>query len=237
MGKYDPRVHHRHSIRLKGYDYSQAGLYFVTMNTQYRLCLFGKIRDGVMILSPAGEMVQQVWQALPGRFECVFLHDFVIMPDHFHGIMEIEYPVGGAIKAAQLNEEERAGIKGAGTKGAGIKGAGTKGAGTRPAQTRQGTGQAHPSGASQWPARTRAGEERPARTRAAQTLGDMVGAFKSLTTHKYIQGVREAGWPPFIKRLWQRNYYERIIRNERAYNNISAYIRNNPVRWQEKKGE
>jgi REP element-mobilizing transposase RayT len=140
----------------------------------------------------------------------VFLHDFVIMPDHFHGIMEIEYPVGAAFMAAQLNEEERAGIKGAGT---------------RPAQTRQGTGQAHPSGASQG----------PARTGAAQTLGDMIGAFKSLTTHKYIQGVREAGWPPFIKRLWQRNYYEHIIRNERAYLNISAYIQNNPARWQTKK--
>ena len=61
-----------------------------------------------------------------------------------------------------------------------------------------------------------------------------MGAFKSLTTHKYIQGVREAGWPPFHKRLWQRNYYEHIIRSEKAYHNIAAYIRNNPARWQEK---
>ncbi len=62
----------------------------------------------------------------------------------------------------------------------------------------------------------------------------MIGAFKSLTTHTYIQGVRERNWPPFEKRLWQRNYYEHIIRSERAYNTISAYIRDNPVRWQEK---
>jgi len=182
MGKYDPSVHHRHSIRLKGYDYSQAGLYFVTMNTQDRLHLFGQIREGMMVLSPAGEMVRNEWMVLPGRFECVFLHEFIVMPDHFHGIVEIRAPVGAALVAAQLNRE------------------GGEGAGTRP----------------------------------ARTLGDMMGAFKSLTTHKYIRGVREAGWPPFIKRLWQRNYYEHIIRSEKAYHNIAAYIRNNPVRWQEK---
>ena len=62
MGKYDPTIHHRHSIRLKGYDYSQAGLYFVTMNTQDRLHLFGQIREGMMVLSPAGEMVRKIWR-------------------------------------------------------------------------------------------------------------------------------------------------------------------------------
>ncbi len=183
MGKYNPAIHHRHSIRLKGYDYSRAGFYFVTMNTQNRLQLFGKIRNGVMIPSPAGEMVEKVWLALPERFECVFLHEFVIMPDHFHGIIEMRAAVGAALVAAQLNT-------------------GTKRAGTRP----------------------------------ARTVGDVIGAFKSLTTYKYIQGVREDGWPPFEKRLWQRNYYEHIIRSERAYQNISAYIRNNPARWWEKHG-
>jgi REP element-mobilizing transposase RayT len=70
-----------------------------------------------------------------------------------------------------------------------------------------------------------------ATTRVAPTLGDIVGAFKSLTTNAYIRGVRELGWPPFDKRVWQRNYYERIIRNERELNAIRQYIHDNPGNW------
>jgi REP-associated tyrosine transposase len=67
--------------------------------------------------------------------------------------------------------------------------------------------------------------------RLLQTLGDIVGVFKSLTTYAYIRGVHEQGWPPFDRRLWQRNYYEHIIRDEAALARIRAYIENNPACW------
>ena len=64
-----------------------------------------------------------------------------------------------------------------------------------------------------------------------KTVGDMVGAFQSIVTVKYIRGVKSLGWQPFDGKLWQRNYYEHIIRDERSYLNISAYIINNPANW------
>jgi len=63
------------------------------------------------------------------------------------------------------------------------------------------------------------------------SLGEFVGAFKSLSTNAYIQGVKEQGWVIFEKRLWQRNYYEHVIRDETSYSALSDYIENNPLRW------
>jgi putative transposase len=157
---YDPERHHRRSIRLRGYDYSQPGAYFVTLNIQDRLPLLGSIHMGAIQLSPAGIMVEEQWQALTERFAHVALDTWVIMPDHMHGIILL---VANA---------------------------------TQP---------------------------RPA-------LGSVIGAFKSLTTHAYIQGVEAQGWPAFPGRLWQRNYYERIIRDEEALQAIRAYIEQNPQR-------
>jgi putative transposase len=76
---------------------------------------------------------------------------------------------------------------------------------------------------------------RPAPTGVGRkpALGDVIGAFKSITTNLYIRGVREGGWLPFDRRLWQRNYYERVVRNERELNAIRQYIRDNPTRWAE----
>ncbi|MCG2789888.1 MAG: hypothetical protein L6405_08100, partial [Actinomycetia bacterium] len=66
---------------------------------------------------------------------------------------------------------------------------------------------------------------------APTTVGDIIGAFKSLTTHQYIMGVKNNGWKPFEKRLWQRNYYEHIIRTENDSNKIREYIKTNPQMW------
>lgn len=68
-------------------------------------------------------------------------------------------------------------------------------------------------------------------TRPAPTLGAIIGAFKSITTHDYIAGVRQRNWPPFSGKLWQRNYYEHIIRNESELNRTRQYILDNPVNW------
>jgi hypothetical protein len=87
--KYNPGIHHRRSIRLKDYDYSQAGLYFVTICTQGRHCLFGDIEDDTVKLTAAGEMARTVWEEIPFHYPGVELDEFVIMPNHFHGIVII----------------------------------------------------------------------------------------------------------------------------------------------------
>lgn len=66
----------------------------------------------------------------------------------------------------------------------------------------------------------------------AKRLGDMVGAFESITTVEYIRGVKQKKWPAFTKKLWQRNYWEHIIRHEKSYHRISDYIINNPAKWE-----
>lgn len=87
--KYAPDSHHRRSIRLKGYDYTQAGAYFVTICTQNRECLFGDTKDGEMRLNEHGEIAKKYWEDLSNHYSCIESDEFVIMPNHFHGIIVI----------------------------------------------------------------------------------------------------------------------------------------------------
>ena len=89
MNQFDPQIHHRHSIRLQGYDYTQAGAYFVTIAAQGRACLFGEVRDGEMRLSAVGKIVQWEWMRLEEQFPPVELGACVVMPNHIHGIIVI----------------------------------------------------------------------------------------------------------------------------------------------------
>ena len=193
--KYDPD-NHRRSIRLKGYDYSQSGAYFVTICTQNRECLFGDISDGEMRLNYAGQMVRDVWNDLPIKYRGVEIDEFVVMPNHVHGIIVIVgAPLVGAHSSGTVNHdiENRAG--------------------TRPA----------PTGESE------TGQPR----RVAPTLGDVIGSFKSITTHQDTDGVRQHNWLAFNSKLWQRNYYEHIIRDEEEIDRIRQYIIDNPGKWAE----
>ena len=90
--------HNRQSLRLKHYDYSREGYYFITIVAQNREHLFGEIVDGVMGLSVAGEMVEELWHDIPHDFKHVKLHEFIIMPNHIHGIIEIIKPYDTDIK-------------------------------------------------------------------------------------------------------------------------------------------
>ena len=98
-----PDRHHRRTIRLKSYDYSLAGAYFVTISTQDRVCVFGDVVEGVMRLNEAGRMVSTMWDALPARFPGVSLDAFVVMPNHIHGIMVFatRVPVGAPLVGSQ----------------------------------------------------------------------------------------------------------------------------------------
>jgi hypothetical protein len=87
--KYDPAIHHRHSIRLKGYDYSSAGAYFVTAVLQHRMHLFGRVCKNGMQLSEAGKIAYRCWEEIPLHFPHTALDEFIIMPDHMHGIVVI----------------------------------------------------------------------------------------------------------------------------------------------------
>jgi REP element-mobilizing transposase RayT len=106
MNKFNPDMHHRRSVRLRDYDYMQEGLYFVTICVQNRECLFGEITDGEMILNEMGQIAERICNELPQRFNNAHLEIFVIMPNHFHAIVEITDDVPccrGAICKGAIN--------------------------------------------------------------------------------------------------------------------------------------
>src|SRR5204863_8394322 len=87
--KYNPDMHHRQSIRLQGYDYSQNGMYFVTICAQNKECLFSKIENSKMILNNAGNMVAVWWKKIFEKFTGIVMDEYVVMPNHLHGIIQI----------------------------------------------------------------------------------------------------------------------------------------------------
>ncbi|MBD2194177.1 MULTISPECIES: transposase [Calothrix] len=171
--KYNPDKHHRRSIRLPGYDYTQTGMYFITLCIWQRECLLGEvlgagsqrlsnINDDInepaptyIELSRYGQVVQYNWNFMANKFSNVQLDEFVIMPNHIHGIIEL------------------------------------KESGSKP-------------------------------------LSEIVQSFKTSSARRINQLRDSKGIP-----VWQRNYYERIIRNEEALQNIREYIINNPLYWEQ----
>ena len=98
--RYNPDMHYRRSVRLRGYDYTHAGAYYVTIVAQDRVCLFGEVVGENVRLGEAGVMVQAVWEALPHRFPSIETDAFVVMPNHIHGIIVIDGPVGASLGAS-----------------------------------------------------------------------------------------------------------------------------------------
>lgn len=186
--KFDPQKHHRRSIRLKGYDYSSEGAYYVTIVAQGRECLFGEIVDGEMILNDAGQMIVKWWNELPNKFPNIVLGEFVVMPNHFHGIIFIMETVGADLRVCP--DDER----------------------VCPDDEEKGE---HVGSPQQIP------------------LSRIIQWFKTMTTNEYIRGVNQLNWKPFVGKLWQRNYYEHIVRNEKDLQRIADYIVANPSRWDE----
>jgi hypothetical protein len=107
QGRYDPEKHHRRSIRLKGYDYAQPGAYFVTVVTQDRACLFGEIVNGKTRLNDAAGVIEHWWFELNNKFPTVETDEFVVMPNHLHGIVVI--PVGADLCVGPVGKGTRAG--------------------------------------------------------------------------------------------------------------------------------
>jgi REP element-mobilizing transposase RayT len=149
----------RKSLRIKYYDYSQPGGYFITICAQNKYCFFGDINQSEMVLNAAGQMAQEEWDNLCLRFPNITLDASIIMPNHMHAVIIMEE-----------NDKK-------------------------------------------------------------VSLGSIIQAYKSITTNNYIHGVRNKGWLPFNKRLWQRNYFEHIIRNDQDLEMIREYIMTNPQKW------
>jgi REP element-mobilizing transposase RayT len=165
--KFDPKIHHRRSIRLQGYDYSQAGAYYITIVVHGRECILGEIvRAGLepaqTQLNQFGQIVQRTWFDLPKHYPHIQLGSFCIMPNHVHAVIIIV----------------------------------DVGAGLRPAPTKP--------------------------------LSEIVRAFKSFSARRINEIRKTPGIP-----VWQRNYYEHIVRNAKEHNRIHLYIEANPANWLE----
>ncbi len=201
--------HHRRSIRLKGYDYALPGAYFVTICCANRACLFGEVVDGEMILNPEGQVARREWQRLARRFPLADFFDFVVMPNHVHGIIVIRDVIShtGAeqAQAPGLPQFTPAPGEHNGAPGTGMQ---------------EDLNPTHRLGS---PLRL---DNRP--NVAAGSLGAIVRAYKSASAYR-IHAQRGAS----RSAVWQRNYYEHIIRNEADWRRIAAYIQANPLGWTE----
>ncbi len=221
---YDPDKHHRRSIRLQGYDYSQSGAYFVTICCQGRESRFGENVTGEMRLNEVGLMVKGVWKEIPAYYAGVAVDDFVVMPNHIHGIILLTNRQSDAVGVGPRADPD-AHVEPGRPQGV----APTKMANQQ--STTVGVGPRADPDAHVEPGRPSGQPQGVAPTKMA--LWDVVHRFKSLTTARYRAGVQQCGWPPFPGRLWQRNYYERIIRHDEELNQIRQYIIENPARWSE----
>lgn len=174
-------MNQRHPLRLVGYDYTLVGAYFVTLVTYERKTMFGDISEDVMHLTDLGKIVQEEWlRSASLREEIrVYPDEFVIMPNHLHGIVWI-VPVGADGVRPEVN-------------------------------TRQIYGQGDTS-------------DRQKPVRQPRSLGGVIAGFKASVTSR---AKRELG----LGQIWQRNYYDRIIRDADEFRNIWNYLDDNPRRW------
>jgi REP element-mobilizing transposase RayT len=178
---YNPEIHHRRSIRLKGYDYTLSGAYFITIVTHERECLFGEITNSEMAANKFGLVAQQMWDKLPARFRNVELGTFIVMPNHIHGIILLDGTRRGIAESAADSDDQS----------------------SRYALT-----------------------ERQFGKMIRGSIPAIVRAYKSSVAYRIniMRGLRNAP-------VWQRNYYEHIIRNADEAERIEHYIMSNPSNW------
>lgn len=182
--RFDPQRHHRHSIRLKEYDYTQPGGYFVTIVTYQRDLLFGEIVNEEMLLNKYGMVAKQQWEKLSKRYPHIVLGMFVIMPNHMHGVIQIidENRRGTAEDVNNFDDQS-----------------------TRRAPTHE-----------QF--------QKPVKG----SIPTIVRSYKSAVAYR-INLMRGIDGIP----VWQRNYYEHVIRNHEDWDRIHRYIESNPSMWSE----
>ncbi|MEP0829273.1 MAG: transposase [bacterium] len=177
----------RKPLRLKEFDYSTAGLYFITICAYDRQCLLGSILNDSVELSAVGEMVKKWWYKLPVKFAGIKIDESIIMPNHLHGIVNI---IGG-----------------------------------------------NPCLASKSPSNIVGGDpcvapkSFPPGKDLNPSLPRLIQWFKTMSTNEYLRYIKTAKLPSAQSKLWQRNYYEHVIRNEQELYEIRKYIIENPLKW------
>jgi putative transposase len=174
-----PTLPERKRLRLPTFDYSSQGGYYVTICTHGRLPILANIADGQSVLTDEGRIVSESWSKLPSKYPIVIIDEFVIMPNHIHGILFL-----------QPSDEL------------------TCRGGLRSSATRPLADMSVPCNP------------------AIVSLSEVIRYFKT-TTAKQINILRDTRGQP----VWQRNYYEHIIRNEGDLQNIRRYIDDNPAQW------
>ena len=213
---YNPEKHHRRSIRLKGYDYTRECAYYFTICCHQRRCLLGEIEDGVMQLNLVGATVKAVWDSLPRHFPLIELDAFVVMPNHVHGIILITDSAGNCNPNRNSNPNPNLNCRGE----AFVPGCNN----TSPESSS--TNASPFPGCNNTSANPTAQPILPRGTQSG-SIGAILQNFKSVATRRVNRITRNSGT------LWQRNYHEEIIRNEKAYENIRRYIMENPLSWDE----
>ena len=183
--KYNRYIHNRQSIRLREYDYSQPGAYFITVCTQHKECNLGELINGEIQFTVRGMIASVFWLEISHHFSNVELDQFILMPNHIHGIIFIKDK-----NIAEIN---------------------TMGGETQPTM-----------GGETPPLR----EGKKGKNKGKNTLGQIVAYYKYRTT-KIINQIDETPG----QRIWQRNFYDRIIRTEKALHIMRQYIATNPQRW------
>ncbi len=196
----------RKSLRLKHYDYSQCGAYFITVCTQNREHRFGAIVDRNMLLNDAGYMIEKWYFELENKFSGLQCDACIIMPNHVHFVVVMgEYAdIGEFIETGGHAEM-----------------GGHVGPPLRDAAMFVGAD-----------LRVRPGSSVRPDSSVRTALPQVMQWFKTMTTNAYINGVKNLAWPAFDKKLWQRNYYEHIVRDEVSLHGIREYINSNPLNWQ-----
>ncbi|MBL1202730.1 MAG: transposase [Nostoc sp. GBBB01] len=177
--KYNPQIHDRNSTRLRGYDYSSAGFYFVTICTYKRHCLFGEIVNEEMVLNEYGKIVAEEWIESSEIRQEIELDEWIVMPNHFHTIIAITHQPPGCLPDTSNNSPQ-----------------------------------------------TNDNSQRIIPPMKPRSLSSAIAGFKCATTSR-INTIRNAPGTP----VWQRNYYEHIIRNQFSLEKIRQYIQNNPQSW------
>jgi REP element-mobilizing transposase RayT len=186
----------RRSVRLRGYDYAFRGFFFVTICTHNKQPSLARIIDYQAQLSEIGKVVAECWKQIPVHFPRVRLDEWIIMPNHMHGILILKYP--GSVNARASNNTG--------------------------ASKNEGTACRRPTNLGALASYETVFEEfgRP----VAASLATIVRSFKSAVSKKVREEFGTANLP-----VWQRSYFEHVIRDEDSLNKIRNYIWENPIQW------
>jgi REP element-mobilizing transposase RayT len=211
---FDREKHHRRSIRLKGFDYTRGNAYFVTVCSYQRECIFGNVSDGLMVLNEQGKCIEKAWLETAAKRPGIKLDEFIIMPNHFHGIILIVDQCRGTACRAP------------GDRGNGLKYSATPGRGT-PCLCDALINKKNPEtlGTARCAPTNELAIERFGRP-ISGSLPTIIRSFKS-AAGKYVNESRRSPGTP----VWQRNYYERVIRDHDEFRKMTEYIRFNPINW------